>query len=65
VRDPISKKKKKSQNRAGVVAQGISPEFKPWYRKKKKKSCLFGKVFTSSLISEGFTVSFLEHLNFN
>jgi hypothetical protein len=26
------------------VAQGVSPEFKPQYRKKKKKkSCLFGK----------------------
>jgi hypothetical protein len=28
-RDPISKKKKKSQKRAGGVAQGESPEFKP------------------------------------
>jgi hypothetical protein len=28
-RDPISKKKKKSQKRAGGVAQGEGPEFKP------------------------------------
>jgi hypothetical protein len=35
--DPISKKKKKpSQKRAGGVAQGVSPEFKPQYWKKKK-----------------------------
>jgi hypothetical protein len=30
-------KKKLSQKRAGGVAQGIGPEFKPQYRKKKKK----------------------------
>jgi hypothetical protein len=29
--DPISKKK--SQKRAGGVAQGVGPEFKPQYRK--------------------------------
>jgi hypothetical protein len=29
-RDPISKKKK-SQKRAGGVAQGVGPEFKPQY----------------------------------
>jgi hypothetical protein len=35
-RDPISKKNP-SQKRAGVVAQGVDPEFKPQYHKKKKK----------------------------
>jgi hypothetical protein len=35
--NPISKKKKKSQKRAGGVAHGLGPEFKPQYRKKKKK----------------------------
>jgi hypothetical protein len=30
-------KKKKSQKRAGGVAQGVDPEFKPQYQKKKKK----------------------------
>jgi hypothetical protein len=29
--------KKKLQKRAGGVAQGVGPEFKPPYRKKKKK----------------------------
>jgi hypothetical protein len=29
--------KKKSQKRAGGVAQGVGTEFKPQYRKKKKK----------------------------
>jgi hypothetical protein len=30
------KKKKVSQKRAGGVVQGVRPEFKPQYRKKKK-----------------------------
>jgi hypothetical protein len=30
-------KKKKSQKRAGEVTQGIGPDFKPQYQKKKKK----------------------------
>jgi hypothetical protein len=34
-RDPISKKP--SQKKAGRVAQGVGPEFKPQYLKKKKK----------------------------
>jgi hypothetical protein len=34
-RDPISKKT--SQKRAGGVAQGVGPECKPQYSKKKKK----------------------------
>jgi hypothetical protein len=33
---PVSKKIP-SQKRTGGVAQGVSPEFKPWYCKKKKK----------------------------
>jgi hypothetical protein len=33
--DPFSKNP--SQKRAGGVAQGVGPEFKPQYRKKKKK----------------------------
>jgi hypothetical protein len=28
-----------SQKRAGGVDQGVGPEFKPQYRKKKKKKC--------------------------
>jgi hypothetical protein len=35
LRDPILKKP--SQKRAGGVAQGVSPEFKPLYCKKKKE----------------------------
>jgi hypothetical protein len=35
--DPISKKKKTFKKRAGGVAQGVGPEFKPQYHKKKKK----------------------------
>jgi hypothetical protein len=31
------KEKNPSQKRAGVVAQGVGPEFKPQYSKKKKK----------------------------
>jgi hypothetical protein len=34
-------KKKKSQKRAGGVAQGVGPEFKPQYH--KKKGCLLEK----------------------
>jgi hypothetical protein len=37
LRDPVLKKNP-SQKRAGGVAQGLGPEFKPQYRKKKKKS---------------------------
>jgi hypothetical protein len=37
-RDPILKKP--SQKRAGGVAQGVDPEFKPQHHKKKKKSYL-------------------------
>jgi hypothetical protein len=32
----LSQKKKHHKNRAGGVAQGIGPELKPQYRKKKK-----------------------------
>jgi hypothetical protein len=39
-RDPISKKPH-HKKRAGEVVQGIGPEFKPQYRKKKKKKKLF------------------------
>jgi hypothetical protein len=35
-RDPISRNPSQ-KNRAGVVAQGEGPEFKPQYHKKKKK----------------------------
>jgi hypothetical protein len=35
--DPISKKIHKKK-RVGGVAQGVGPEFKPQYRKRKKKS---------------------------
>jgi hypothetical protein len=35
--DPISKKNS-AQKRAGEVAQGVGPEFKPQHHQKKKKS---------------------------
>jgi hypothetical protein len=35
LRDPISIKP--TQKRAGGVAQGVDPEFKPQYHKKKKE----------------------------
>jgi hypothetical protein len=35
-RDPISKIP--NANRAGGVAQGVSPAFKPWYHKNKTKT---------------------------
>jgi hypothetical protein len=33
-------KKKPSQKRDGGVAQGVGPEFKPQYHKKKKRSTI-------------------------
>jgi hypothetical protein len=36
VHETLSQKKKKNQKRAGGMAQGIGPEFKLKYRKKKK-----------------------------
>jgi hypothetical protein len=36
LRDPILKKKKSHTKRAGGVAQGVGPEFKLQYGKKKK-----------------------------
>jgi hypothetical protein len=42
-RDPISKNP--SHKRAGGVAQGESPEFKPQYHKKKKRSIVNGLTF--------------------
>jgi hypothetical protein len=33
----LPKKKKPSQKRIGGMAQGVDPEFKPQYHKKKKK----------------------------
>jgi hypothetical protein len=35
-RDPISEKKKHHKKRAGGVAQGVGPEFKPHYWKNKQ-----------------------------
>jgi hypothetical protein len=37
LQDPISKKIIHRKKRAGGTAQGVGPEFKPQYRKKKKK----------------------------
>jgi hypothetical protein len=37
VDETLSQKKKNSQKRAGGVAQGVGPEFKSQYCKKKKK----------------------------
>jgi hypothetical protein len=42
-------KKPNTKNRAGRLAQGVGPEFKPWYRKKKKKSFLWYNKMTSHL----------------
>jgi hypothetical protein len=51
VRETLSKKKKKpSQKRAGGVGQGVGPEFKPQYCKKKKRKKL---QKTSSLLHLG------------
>jgi hypothetical protein len=38
-----SLKKKKSQKGAGEVAQGVGPEFKPQYYKRKKKEQVTNK----------------------
>jgi hypothetical protein len=38
VRETLSQKNPLKKNRAGRVAQGSGPEFKPQYHKKKKKS---------------------------
>jgi hypothetical protein len=46
--------KKKSQKRAGGVAQGIGPEFKPQYLKKKKN-----QFVTSLFVS--YMVQFLSY----
>jgi hypothetical protein len=37
LRDPISKRPNTQKKRADAVAQGVGPEFKPQYCKKKKK----------------------------
>jgi hypothetical protein len=47
--DPISKKKKKSQKKAGGVAQGVGLEFKPQYHKKKKSPCRICHALSYSL----------------
>jgi hypothetical protein len=38
-------KKTHPKKRAGGVAQGVGPEFKPQYRKKKKKALSFFVLF--------------------
>jgi hypothetical protein len=38
LQDPISKIPNTHNKKAGGVAQGVGPEFKPQYCKKKKKS---------------------------
>jgi hypothetical protein len=45
---PYLEKKKKSQKRAGEVAQGTGPEFKPKYCKKKKNEKSFDSKFSAS-----------------
>jgi hypothetical protein len=37
VHQTLSQKKKKSQKKADGVVQGVGPEFKPQYHKKKKE----------------------------
>jgi hypothetical protein len=49
------KKKEPSQKRAGEVVQGVSPEFKLQYRKKKKeKKFIVGAILVRSLPHQGF-----------
>jgi hypothetical protein len=48
VQETLSQKKKKSQKRAGTVAQNVDPEFKPQYHKQKQRF-LFCCVFTALL----------------
>jgi hypothetical protein len=40
VRETLSRKIPNTK-RAGGVAQGVNPEFKPWYKKKKKSKLCF------------------------
>jgi hypothetical protein len=51
LRDPISKNP--SPKRAGGVVQGVGPEFKPQYRKKKLSGLLVLGYFLSSVYLEG------------
>jgi hypothetical protein len=44
--DPISKIP--NTKKAGGVAQGVGPEIKPQYRKKKKKSQLSSHLFSNT-----------------
>jgi hypothetical protein len=39
LKPPSWKKKKTQKKRTGGVAEGVDPEFKPQYCKKKKKFC--------------------------
>jgi hypothetical protein len=50
--DPILEKKKKSQNMADGVAQGVGPEFKPQYHRKKKSPNLKFHLHYLSLLYE-------------
>jgi hypothetical protein len=51
VREILSQKKKKSQKRAGAVAQGVGPEFK-LHTKKSKMS--FSELFFAVFPFRGF-----------
>jgi hypothetical protein len=42
--DPISKIP--NTKRSGGVAQGVGPEFKPWYHKKKRRKCTWVNTHT-------------------
>jgi hypothetical protein len=55
LRDSISKIP--NTKRAGGVAQGIGPEFKPWYGKKKKKKA-------ATMVSSEISFSFLSYVFF-
>jgi hypothetical protein len=53
--------KKPSQKRAGGVAQGVGPEFKPWYCKKKlKKGSLSYKCPNKNCYELGANGSLLQ-----
>jgi hypothetical protein len=58
LRDPISIKP--TQKRAGGVAQGVDPEFKPQYHKKKKKEKETALQAVNSKNADTHTISILD-----
>jgi hypothetical protein len=59
----ISQKKKKNhKKRAGGVAQGIGPEFKPQYQKKKKEKKNLGGLVCSCRVSHCLNFAVILHV---